>query len=510
MASALSSVDRADTTRLRHFVQASGRMAGAIEPAEVVTAVLDAAIQLFSLEACSIGVLDPTGKRLRFSASRGRARVDEFEVDAGLGIAGYVAKTGRGQIVNDVANDDRFYKGIDQRSGFRTRALLCAPLRNADDEVLGVIEAMNPAAEDGFARTDLQLLTTLGSVAATALSRARVVAALRDENAELRADAGARYTLVTGTSAAMQAVLKVARRAAGSAATMLLLGESGTGKEVLARAVHGWSPRAAGPFVAVNCTALSAELLESELFGHEKGAFTGAHAQRKGRFELAHGGTLFLDEIGELAPNLQAKLLRALQDREFQRVGGERTLHVDTRVVAATNRDIKVEVRAGRFREDLFYRLNVVTVQIPPLRERLGEVPTLAEYFVERFCREMGRPLLALAPAVSAAFVGYNWPGNVRELQNVIERAVVLAPGPEIELDDLPPDLQAEPSPIRRPGDDDTAAEVLPLRTALDAFTHAHVMRALAAAGGRQTEAARALGLPQSNLSRLMKRLKLR
>lgn len=500
----------ASPAHLREVVRVSARLAVAVEPEEIVTAVLDAAIKLLSLEACSIGLLQAAGKQLRFSASRGRARLDEFEVDAGLGIAGYVARTGRGKITNDVDGDEHFFNGIDQRTGFRTRAILCAPLRNDANEVMGVIEAINPKLADGFVRADLELLTVLGSVAATALSRARTISALRAENADLRADVDARYQLVSGTSAAMQRVLKTARRAANSSATILLLGESGTGKEVLARAIHAWSPRAAGPFIAVNCASINAELLESELFGHERGAFTGAVKQRIGHFESADRGTLFLDEIGELPTGLQAKLLRVLQDREFQRVGGEQTVRVDTRVLAATNRDLNADVRVHRFREDLFYRLNVVSIPLPPLRDRREEIPALIEHFIERFCREMNRPRLAMHPDAMATLIGASWPGNIRELQNVIERAVVLASSPELGVEDLASDLDAASPMASRGGHEEQSAEILPMRKALDAFTFAHVTRAMNAAAGRQTEAARLLDMPQSNLSRLMKRLGMR
>jgi transcriptional regulator with GAF, ATPase, and Fis domain len=338
------------------------------------------------------------------------------------------------------------------------------------------------------------------------------VSTLRGSNAEFRAAAGERYKLELGTSSEMHGVVDLARTAAESASTVLLLGESGTGKEVVARAIHLWSNRANGPFVAVNCTALSSELLESELFGHERGSFTGAVGQRKGRFELADGGTLFLDEIGELAPALQAKLLRALQDREFQRVGGEKTIRVDVRIVAATNRDLRAAVRERMFREDLYYRLNVITIDLPALRERIEDVPELVEHFVQHFCREMSRPQLQVTPEALECLRCYPWPGNVRELQNAIERAIVLTRGVEIRVTDLPRDIRQPErgSSEIRVDSADTVPDELELRDAIDVFTRVRIERAIAAAGGSQTEAARRLGLPQSNLSRLMKRLSLR
>jgi transcriptional regulator with GAF, ATPase, and Fis domain len=320
-----------------------------------------------------------------------------------------------------------------------------------------------------------------------------------------------RYRFVTGSSPAMQEVLSFARTAATAATTVLLLGESGSGKEVVARAVHRWGPRAEHPFVAVNCTALTAELLESELFGHEKGAFTGAVAQKKGKFELADGGTIFLDEIGDLAPNLQVKLLRVLQDKEFHRVGGIKTIRVNVRILAATNRNLAQAIPKGTFREDLYYRLNVASITLPPLRERREDIPMLARYFIEHSCLEVNRTVMDIEPAALECLQVYSWPGNVRELQNAIERAVVFAPGTLITAADLPAEVRKQTEPraplaVTLPGLDDTLA----LAEATDAFLRAKVRRTLEVANGSQTEAARMLGLPQSNLSRLMKRLRLR
>jgi transcriptional regulator with GAF, ATPase, and Fis domain len=496
--------------RAHDLMIVSGRLAAAIDPSEVVAAVLDVVVQVFNLEACSVGLLDDAARRLRLFVSRGRGKVDEFELMVPAGIAGWVAKHGQGVVCNDVDKDERFFPGIDQHSGFRTRAVMCVPLQHGQ-RVLGVLEAINPRAPDEFAQRDLALLEAFATVVAAALERARVVSSLRESNVELRAAAADRYQLVLGPSAAMGSVVGLARRAATASTTVLLLGESGPGKEVAARAIHGWSPRADAPFVPVNCTALTPELLESELFGHERGAFTGAVAAKKGRFELADGGTLFLDEIGELAPHLQVKLLRVLQEREFQRVGGVKDIRVDVRIIAATNRDLKAAVKAGSFREDLFYRLNVITIALPPLRDRPEDVPVIAHHFAERFSREMSRPAPAIGEEVLRALRSYAWPGNVRELQNVIERAVALGAGPGIDVADLPLELQlgdiSDPGGGSVEGIDPTS---LPLRAAIDAFTRSHVERALAAAGGNQTEAAQRLGLPQSNLSRLMKRLGLR
>ncbi len=326
--------------------------------------------------------------------------------------------------------------------------------------------------------------------------------ALRDANALLSSEIGDRYAAIVGESPGMEAVLDVARRAAPSAATVLLLGESGTGKEVLARAIHRWSLRAQRPFVVVNCVALSEELLESELFGHEKGAFTGAHQQKRGKLEVAQGGTVFLDEVGDIRPALQAKLLRVLQDQTFERVGGTRPIHAEVRFIAATNRDLGLAVRQGQFRLDLFYRLHVVTVTLPPLRERPADVPPLARHFLERYRREVKRDLMGFEPAALACLCRYAWPGNVRELENAIERAVVLAEGLEIGVRDLPIEVRDAGlggGLIREGGRS--------FHAALEDYKRGLIASALRRSAGNRTQAARMLGLQRTYLSRLVRDL---
>jgi len=253
--------------------------------------------------------------------------------------------------------------------------------------------------------------------------------------------------------------------------------------------------------VAINCVALSKELVESELFGHEKGAFTGAHERKRGKLELAQGGTVFLDEIGDLAPELQAKLLRFLQEREFERVGGTTPVQVNVRVLAATNRDLEVEVTDGRFREDLYHRLNVVSLTLPPLRERTADIPALAHFFLRRFAAEAKKRFTEITPEAQAQLLAYAWPGNIRELQNVMERAVVLGPGPQVATHDLPPRVVGAPPQAQ------AASTNLSYRTAMDAYRKELILRALAHAQGNHTAAAKALGLQRTHLQRLLKAL---
>jgi DNA-binding NtrC family response regulator len=312
-------------------------------------------------------------------------------------------------------------------------------------------------------------------------------------------DADRRYRLVIGQSARMKEAVVTARKAATSKATVLLLGESGTGKEIFARAIHNWSERKNQPFVAINCVGLSKELLESELFGHEKGAFTGADQLKKGKMELANGGTVFLDEIGDVSQELQTKLLRFLQEREFDRVGGSKPIRVDVRIVAATNRDLDLAVKEGHFREDLYHRLNVVPIMLPPLRERREDIPGLAHHFLQRFAQEVKKNFSQISEDALGKLSGYDWPGNVRELANIMERAVVLGQGPEIAPHDLPARIAAvEPN---------SQPDNLPYRDAMEVYRKQLVMRALAQTQGNRAAAARALGLHEKYFLRLLKSL---
>jgi DNA-binding NtrC family response regulator len=322
---------------------------------------------------------------------------------------------------------------------------------------------------------------------------------LEREVAVFAEEAGERYRLVTGRSTPMAQAVELARKAAASRSTVLLLGESGAGKEIFARAVHAWSERVREPFIAINCVGLSRELLESELFGHEKGAFTGAHRLKKGKMELAHRGTVFLDEVGDISQELQTKLLRFLQERDFERVGGTRPISVDVRILAATNRDLEAAVKEGKFREDLYHRLNVIPITLPPLRERRDDIPELAQYFLERFARETKKRFTGITPEAQERMLAYAWPGNVRELANVIERAVVLGPGPTVTPHDLPPRVAA----VTRGRD----AEGGSYQAAVNVYRRELIIAALGRTGGNRAAAATALGLHRTHLLRLIRAL---
>jgi two-component system NtrC family response regulator len=376
-------------------------------------------------------------------------------------------------------------------------------IMTAFGSIESAVEAMKLGAFDyitkPFANEELLL----------SVSKASQFAEAQRENRLLRQNLEDRYGLnrIVARGRAMRQVLDVVDKAAPSRSTVLISGESGTGKELVARAIHYASPRRNGPFVAVNCMAFNPGVLESELFGHEKGSFTGAVSRRRGRFELADKGTLFLDEVGELSADLQVKLLRVLQEKTFERVGGMEPVEVDLRLVAATNKNLPEEVAAGNFREDLFYRLNVVQVDIPPLRERREDIPYLAAHFLENFARENSKSFQGFTPEAMDYLSAYEWPGNVRQLENVIERCVVLARGETVEVEDLPPEIRDEESQFK------SAVDLLPARLdlseTLEKIEAALVRRALARSGFVQVKAAELLGVSKSLLQYKLKKYKI-
>ncbi len=362
-------------------------------------------------------------------------------------------------------------------------------LMTAYGTVETAVQAMREGAYD-FVEKPLSRANIVKSVRKAA-ERARLVAENRSLKKELEL-----YTTreIVGQSMALRRVLDVAAQAAPSSATVLILGESGTGKELLARFIHGRSQRAARPFVAVNCAALPESILEAELFGHERGAFTGAVARREGRFARARGGTIFLDEIGELSPQVQVKLLRVLQEGEYEPVGGD-TVRADVRVVAATNRDLQAEVSAGRFREDLYYRLNVISILAPPLRARREDIALLVDHFIGVYCKKNGRARLSVSPAAQAKLEDYTWPGNVRELENVIERAAVLCSGERLEVTDLP-------EPVARAEAGAPDALTIAIGTPLDQVEARLIRETLAHTHGDKGLAAQLLGISTRTIYR--------
>jgi Nif-specific regulatory protein len=414
-------------------------------------------------------------------------------------IARQVLHDGVAVMANDVLNDQQF-QSTESIVASQVRSLLCVPLLVFGSK-LGVVYADTTRLSEHFDEHHLHLLTAIASVTAVALEHARYVEWLEGENRRLQEEINIEHDMV-GDSSRMRDVYQFVTKVAPKDSTVLIRGESGTGKELVARAIHRNSKRANRPFVAINCAALTESLLESELFGHERGAFTGAISQKKGKIEVADGGTLFLDEVGELALPLQAKLLRVLQEREFERVGGTRPIKVDIRLIAASNRNLDEAVKANLFRQDLYYRLNVVCVTLPPLRERREDIPLLAAFFVQRFSTEANRPVAGLSPETHALLRNYDWPGNVRELQNAVERAVVLGSSDHIRPEDLPEALVETNQPAH--------SGILRYHEAVNSVKRELIIRAIEQAGGSFTEAAKLLDLHPNYLHRLVRNMELR
>jgi Nif-specific regulatory protein len=368
-------------------------------------------------------------------------------------------------------------------------------------ETVGMLAATFPPEEAAHLSDHRDTLSAIATLAAAALENARDFVRLQNENELLRERLDAAETGIVGDAPLVQKLVQLIGRVAPQDASVLVLGESGTGKELVARALHRLSPRSKKPFVAINCAALTENLLESELFGHEKGAFTGAIAQKKGKLELAEGGTVFLDEIGELAPLLQAKLLRVLQQREFERVGGVNTLRLNVRIVAATNRDLAAEVRRGAFREDLYHRLNVVALRVPALRERAADIPTLATHFLARASARCRRRVHGISDDAMRYLTTYAWPGNVRELENAIERAVVLGQSDQLLADDLPETVLESAAVPAIPGA--LTSSVIQTKREL-------ILAAWRETGGDHNAAAAKLKVHPNSLRRLIRTLNLR
>jgi two-component system, NtrC family, response regulator HydG len=402
-------------------------------------------------------------------------------------------------LANDVLQEAGEWDGVESVVKAQLQSLLAAPLTGSEGPQ-GVLYLDSREPGTRFDERHLDLLTAAAGIAAAALANARLLEWLRGENQRMEE---AFDSDVVGESPRVKEVIRLLTKAAATDSTVLLLGESGTGKEVAARAIHKCSRRSSRPFIPINCATLSETLLASELFGHEKGAFTGAVERKTGKIEAAEGGTLFLDEIGEMPTELQAKLLRVLQEREYERVGGTRTLRADVRVVAATNRDLERAIRDKSFREDLFYRLNVIPVTLPPLRERPEDVQLLASHFAAKFSQQLGRRTAGFTPEARACLLRYGWPGNVRELANAIERALVLGDGELIRPEDLPETvLEAGPAV--------SAGPVGTYHDSVNAFKRRLILDALAQAGGNVTRAAERLDLNPTYLHRLMRNFDLK
>jgi Nif-specific regulatory protein len=463
---------------------------------ELLELIIDTATRMVQAKASSLLLLDKKTKKLHFKVATGEKgeEVMKFEVNLGQGIAGFVAETGEPLLIPDVSKDPRWYKEISESVGFQTRSIACVPMK-VNGDIIGVVEIIDKEDGSPIQNQDMVTLTVFAELASKAIGNAQKIDQVRKENIDLKEELGDKHQLV-GQSKILQKVISDAFKVANSKTSTLILGESGTGKELLGRLIHQAGPRKSKPMIVLNCAALPETLLEAELFGHEKGAFTGAMARKIGKFELADGGTLFLDEIGEMSPGMQAKLLQVLEEGIFYRVGGNTPISVDVRVISATNIDIAQEVDQGKFREDLYYRINVVQIQMPSLRERREDIPLLVDYFLRIFKQETGHPNLNVSEAAMKKMVEYDWPGNVRELRNALERAVVMGSGQEILPEDLPISRQKAVQPGLEVG--------LTLKEALDRFKKEFITINLKHAGGNRSKAAKVMDVQRTYLSRLI------
>jgi len=433
-----------------------------------------------------------------FGLDRRRGQDESIKVSST--VTHWVLNHGESLLINN-QSEAKGFERADSLILDRPTYVLCVPLMMLD-RALGVIYLDTRDPDTAFDKDHLQLVSAISAITAVALENARHFEWLVSENQRLIADFDIEHNMI-GESQAMRDVLQFISKVAPTDSTVLLSGESGTGKELAARAIHQNSKRAEKPFMAVNCAALTESLLESELFGHERGAFTGALAARKGRLELADGGTMFLDEVGELSPSLQVKLLRVLQEREFERVGGTRTIKVDIRLISATNRNLEAAIASGQFRQDLYYRLNVVSLEMPPLRNRQEDIPLLAHYFAVKYGEKCNRRINGIAAAARVRLVSYDWPGNVRELENAIERAIVLGTTEQILLEDLPESIlesEAATAIGSEPRYHDAVAQT----------KKQIILSAMQQAKGSYTEAAKLLGVHPNYLHRLIRNLNLK
>ncbi len=474
--------------------------------------ILESAMRLVACESSSILLVNKADNLLHFEVALGPKGTEAKSVPVAKGsIAGWVYEHKESLVVNDVPNDPRFFSGVQDKTGYATRNMIAVPLC-IKSKCIGVIELLNK--QEDFTRRDLETIESLGVQASIAYQNAQTYRTARNEIAALQStiEQGSEFHSFIANSSAVLDLVNVVNQVARTNSSVLILGESGVGKELFAEQLHIKSNRSKKPFIRVNCAALSPLLLESELFGHVKGAFTDAVSNRKGRFEMADGGTIFLDEIGELPLDLQVKLLRVIQSRQFEKVGSSETQMVDVRIIAATNRDIEAMVQEGTFRSDLYYRLNVLPLYIPPLRQRKEDIEPLATFFMNKFSAETKKNFIGFSVEAMDALYNYFWPGNVRELENTIERACVLGNPPYIQFSDLR--LHVKPLNYEK-GADAMSSEIMSdedksLKSAVNRFKKAYVTKVLEETSWNQTEAGKILGIQRTYVSRLMNELNIR
>jgi Nif-specific regulatory protein len=490
--------ERRHVERLERMIEICRSWSQTQRTDDLLQRIAEASTQLLAAERASIFLWDQANRTLVGRPALG-VEDNELRLPDDAGVVGQVVRTGEPRRVDRDEAQREVDRRVDHKLGFETRNLLCVPLRSPRGDLFGAFELVNKIGGD-FTDDDQTALTELAAHAAIALENTQQYERLLRVQRHLTDQAAAQVRMI-GECPAIESLRATVARIADTDLALLILGENGTGKEIVAQLIHYLSHRRDQPLVAVNCAALTETLLESELFGHEKGAFTDAHTSRPGKFELASGGTLFLDEIGDMSPGGQAKLLRVLEEKVVVRVGGSRPIHTDARVIAATNQNLARMVRERRFREDLFFRLNVVTLDLPPLRERGEDVLLLAEHFLDDFSLKARRNSLKLTAAARKRLLSHTWPGNIRELRNLMERLAYLVQGDTIAAEDLSFILAPDPTSTAIFALDQT------LNAATRRFQTEYVTRQIAAARGNMTTAAERLGLHRSNLYRKTRQL---
>ncbi len=471
---------------------------------ELLQFIINNATQVIEAEAASLLLLDETKENLNFYIALGEKGEEvkkQFALKTGQGIAGWVALYGKGLIVNEPEKDQRFFSNISKKVDFKNRNLLCAPMIS-NGETIGVIELINKIDGD-FLEEDLAILEAFSNQCASLLVNTQKISELENKNFVLsnQLEKFKSKRKIIGVSQLIKEKVRLTNMVSTSDSTVLLHGESGTGKELFAELIHNNSTRSNKTFIKVNCAAIPETLIESEFFGYKKGAFTGATKDTPGKIELANKGTIFLDEIGELPLQLQAKLLRFLESKEIQKIGDELPKKVDVRIIAATNRDLPKEISNGNFREDLYYRLNVFPIYLPPLRERKDDIEVLAKHFMKKYTIEMNKRIEGISHSAMNLLREYSWPGNVRELENVIERACVLAQEKIIKKENL----YLKSSPQETSGGDLFSEK--PLKEAINSFKKEYIVSVLNKHSWKQINAAKVLEIQRTYLSRLIKEL---
>ena len=494
--------NRKQVERLRSTLNIASKLSMAEDAAPLLDLIAQEATRLLNCDRSSIFLWDRARNEVEARPALG-VRNASLRLPAGEGIVGETLRTGKSISVDDAYDDPRFNQEVDRKYGYRTRNLICVPLRDAQNTIVGAFEGINQNDNRPFTQDDIECLSQLGTQATVALKNLQERNLLHRSNSQL-AEQVTKGVSIVGESMAITALRDTVRRLASTDLPVLVLGESGTGKEVVAQSLHYEGNRSSCPFVAVNCAALTESLLESELFGHERGAFTDARDMRQGKFELADGGTLFLDEIGDMSPGGQAKLLRVLEQKVITRVGGSQSIPINVRIIAATNANLSEAVRAKKFREDLYYRLSVVTLDLPALRERPEDILPLAEFFLRRFAVQAKRPQLHLASEARRRLQSHIWPGNVRELRNLMERIAFLCPADRVEPEDLAFILSPESDNTKLPALD------LGMDAATREFQRDFIRRSIHHVADNMTDAAKLLGLHRSNLYRKMKQLEMK